>query len=400
MLTSFYYGLKLVIAFIYLRLFRSDLLKMRIWTLGEKITEARDNAYWLLQYILSVKPDFPVYYVIKRGSPDEKKLKDARVLYYGSFKHCIYSLAAEKCISGQTHWNIPFYNERGIGALYEKLRNKRQKKIWISHGVKKDKISSYDYRVSGYDLMTVAVKREYDYYKKVFNLPVKKIALTGLCRFDRLYDFTEKNQILIMPTFRGWLRTSNSSKERANDNEIDMFKASSFYSSFSKLLHDERMNYIAKSHDIKIVFYLHYTFQPYSFLFKDALRDEDRDFIVIAERDAYDVQSLLKESRLLITDYSSVFFDFAYMRKPVIYYQFDKNEYRERHYKEGYFSYEKDGFGPVLEKEEDVIESLSQYVNNGFQIDSKYKNRMEVFFVPHDNANCKRTFEVIKDGVY
>lgn len=43
----------------------------------------------------------------------------------------------------------------------------------------------------------------------------------------------------------------------------------------------------------------------------------------------YDVQQLLKESLLLITDYSSVFFDMMYMNKPVIFYQFDENQYRK-----------------------------------------------------------------------
>ena len=45
--------------------------------------------------------------------------------------------------------------------------------------------------------------------------------------------------------------------------------------------------------------------------------------IIIADWKKYDVQGLLKESALLITDLSSVFMDFAYMRKPMIYYQFD-----------------------------------------------------------------------------
>ena len=41
----------------------------------------------------------------------------------------------------------------------------------------------------------------------------------------------------------------------------------------------------------------------------------------------------------MITDYSSVFFDFSYMRKPVIFYQFDEKKFRKAQYAEGYFSY-------------------------------------------------------------
>ena len=63
---------------------------------------------------------------------------------------------------------------------------------------------------------------------------------------------------------------------------------------------------------------------------------------------------MLKESSMLITDYSSVFFDVAYMHKPIIYYQFDRDAFRQGHYQEGYFSYD-DGFGPVAFDTESLL---------------------------------------------
>ena len=60
--------------------------------------------------------------------------------------------------------------------------------------------------------------------------------------------------------------------------------------------------------------------------------------IKIASTEEYDVQTVLKESAYLITDYSSISFDFAYMKKPLCYFQFDYAEFREKHYPEGYFS--------------------------------------------------------------
>ena len=62
----------------------------------------------------------------------------------------------------------------------------------------------------------------------------------------------------------------------------------------------------------------------------------------------YDVQDLLKRSKILITDYSSVFYDFAYMKKEVIYYQFDYNDFFKKHYEIGNFNFEKNGFGPIF----------------------------------------------------
>lgn len=49
----------------------------------------------------------------------------------------------------------------------------------------------------------------------------------------------------------------------------------------------------------------------------------------------------------MVTDYSSVAFDFAYMKKSLVYAQFDREAFFEgQTYDEGYFNYETDGFGP------------------------------------------------------
>ena len=74
------------------------------------------------------------------------------------------------------------------------------------------------------------------------------------------------------------------------------------------------------------------------------------DEVYLSKDDSY--QDLFRSSSLLVTDYSSVFFDFAYLKKPVIYYQ-REDDY---HYNEGYFDYESMGFGEVIGDEDALIE--------------------------------------------
>ena len=81
----------------------------------------------------------------------------------------------------------------------------------------------------------------------------------------------------------------------------------------------------------------------------------------------------------MITDYSSVAFDFAYMRKPIIYYQFDKEMF-EAEYGGSYFDHERDGFGPVVSKKEECIECVSNWVEGKLDIDNVYKKRCESLF--------------------
>lgn len=60
----------------------------------------------------------------------------------------------------------------------------------------------------------------------------------------------------------------------------------------------------------------------------------------IVGREGGDVQALLKSAAFLVTDYSSIAFDFAYMYKPMVYFQFDQERFREGQYPSGYFRYE------------------------------------------------------------
>ena len=94
---------------------------------------------------------------------------------------------------------------------------------------------------------------------------------------------------------------------------------------------------------------------------------------------------------MMITDFSSVFFDFAYLKKPVIYYQ-PNDDY---HYGDGYFDYETMGFGPVINEEEDLFNEINSYISKDCSMEEKYKNRVKNFFKYTDKNNCKRTYEWI-----
>ena len=102
-------------------------------------------------------------------------------------------------------------------------------------------------------------------------------------------------------------------------------------------------------------------------------------------------QELFNNTSLMITDYSSVYFDYAYIKKPIIYYQND-----DYHYEKGYFDYETMGFGEVFENEDDVVEKVMEYVNNNCEMEDKYRKRVDDCFEYTDKNNCKRVYEWLK----
>ena len=126
------------------------------------------------------------------------------------------------------------------------------------------------------------------------------------------------------------------------------------------------------------------------------LEDFDKNEYVEIEEKAISYQKEFCENSLLITDYSSVFFDFAYLKKPVIYYQADEEEfYKGQIYNQGYFDYKKMGFGPVYDNYDKFITELINLIENDCKLEKKYADRIDSFYAFHDNKNCERVYEEI-----
>ena len=101
-------------------------------------------------------------------------------------------------------------------------------------------------------------------------------------------------------------------------------------------------------------------------------------------------------SALLITDSSSVHFDFAYMGKVVLYYQFDREDFWQRQYTQTDFDAAKDGFGPVAYDLDALIANLKKAYAEGFTLTGEYERRMKAFYQLRDEHNCDRVYEEIK----
>ena len=98
----------------------------------------------------------------------------------------------------------------------------------------------------------------------------------------------------------------------------------------------------------------------------------------------------------MVTDYSSVLFDFAYLRKSVVYTQFDKEQFfNDQSYDQGYFDYEEDGFGPVCYDYESTVETLVRQVESGCVNPERYREREDRFFRYADQHNCERILQSI-----
>ena len=80
---------------------------------------------------------------------------------------------------------------------------------------------------------------------------------------------------------------------------------------------------------------------------------ESENVKIISPQDVI-YSEVFSKSKLFITDYSSTFFDFAYLKKPEIFFQFDKEEFYSEHYQKSDFVHEKDAFGDVVTTTKDL----------------------------------------------
>lgn len=385
--------MKFYFAYVSLHIFFRKLLKKEIWLLQEKRTEARDNAYHLFKYLNTEFPEQKdnFYFIITKNSVDLEKVKSiGNVIYCNTLKHYIYYLAAKYNIGSQHFCASP-----GPGDFIEHhnyLRSKNQKKVFLQHGIILNNVIGLSYKRNKFDLFTCSSEREYNFMKDNFGHPKDVPQLLGLCRYDNLINSSEKQKtVLIMPTFRMYLNPMDPD-ETPSKKDVEKFVESEFFHSYKKLLSNDKLLACLKEKGYKIIFYLHYSLQAYHFCFKEF----ENDNVIVAFHKDFDVQDLLIKSSVLVTDFSSIFFDFAYMKKPEIFFQFDVEKFRKSHYAEGYFSYKNDAFGPVYAEGSDVVDYLIDRLENNCEIEQKYLDRIEKYFSFYDSKNCERTYNAIK----
>lgn len=352
-----------------------------LWLFSERGTDARDNGFWMFRYVKENHPEINAKFIISKDSEDKNKLQkwESDLIEYESLQHVKAIWQAKKLISTHVGGFLPLLirDVRPFRLFFEKITI--SKIIWLKHGIIKDDMKENHSNIVKANLVICGAKPEYEYLHSVYGFKEGVIQLLGLARFDGLHDYiVNRKQILLMPTWRSWLK---------NESFID----SDYYKTYKAFLMNKKLHEILIQNDLSLVFYPHYETQTYisDFVYLDL-----PSCIIIADKKTYDVQQLLTESALLITDYSSVFFDFAYMRKPILYFQFDEDRYRRKHYAKGYYDYQ-NGLGKWTCQIEELINNIQEQIDNHFEMAEEYQSRTTNFFPLFDKNNCNRIFSSI-----
>lgn len=358
--------------------------RRNLWLICEEPYEARDNAYCFFKYLRREHPEQDVVYAIKKKSPDYKKVVQiGNTVEYGSLLHWIFYLTAARNISsqkgGKPNAALCYFLE-----VNEILKNKR---VFLQHGVIINDLKWLYYSESKIPLFCCGSKIECEYIQKNFGYPKRNVKYLGLCRFDEWHHTRfDKRKILIIPTWRNWL-VINSKKSKASRGTVDFEQ---YFNEWNHVIKSRELKEIAKEYNVEFLFYPHRNMQRFSDKF-----DQGSSAVTMLSAENSDLQKLLKECALLITDYSSVFFDFVYMKKPVIFYQFDIREFREVQYGKGYFDYGNNAFGNACYSLTDLILEIRRIFDRDFKPSEEFLNCHREHFPMYDNKNCERTYKAI-----
>jgi hypothetical protein len=364
------------------------------WVLMDRDTAAQDNAEHLYRHLRTAHPEINAWFALNRDSIDWDRLaaEGFRLLEHGSPRHKLALLNCRHLISSHAD-----------GYVVKPLNTKRYghhtwKFSFLQHGVIKDDLSTW-LNPKQLDLFLTSTRDEYESIAgdgTRYRFCSLETALTGLPRHDRLLRLgraagpDDRRTLVFMPTWRLNLvgERSKSGNARAR---VEGFWETDFIRSWRAVMESERLRKAADAHGVGIVMVLHPNMEEYRA--ESPLPPE----VSVQRFCDVDIQELLAGAVALVTDFSSLAFDAAYIDRPVVYYQFDAEDFYGNHvYTRGYWNYPEHGFGPVCNDADSALDAIVALLENGGTAEPEYARRMAETFEFRDGGCCERTVQRIR----
>jgi glycosyltransferase involved in cell wall biosynthesis len=350
----------------------------------DRPAKADDNAEHLYRYVAKLKKGHQIWFVLQRSSPDWNRLEREgfRLLEYGTSEHLAAHFNARFVLSSEATEDILWPAER------EACRDlARYQFAFLQHGVTTNDLSRW-LNPKPIRMFVAASEREFRSItdsEGSYVFTSKEVVLSGFPRHDELLRASmaaAPRTLAILPTWRK-VFTQPAAPEGLKTRFLD---------EWFKLLHDPRLKSMAEGHGLKIKFAPHRLMAEHM---RDLKLPSHVEFIDVTDNFRY--QHLISESALALSDYSSVLTEFAYIRRPVVYFQFDRDEFLGGGHtlSRGYFDYDEDGFGAVGHTTTEVFAHMNAILQG--REDPEYAARRESFFAFRDGRCCERVWqEVLK----
>ena len=208
-----------------------------------------------------------------------------------------------------------------------------------------------------------------------------KVLTTGYPRNDYLFKATDedcqeiksrlnipkdKKVVLYAPTFRDDKYSAAAGFELANYIDFDLAKKN-------------------LGEDYVILFRAHY-------FISQRLDVSQYQGFVYDVSNVEDINTLYVISDILVTDYSSVFFDYANLKRPIVFFMADFNEYKNN-LRDFYIDINQLP-GPVVDNQEELFKYIARFAKE-FTVDEKYKEFNDKYNYLDGPCTSKKVLDMI-----
>ncbi|MFV0343470.1 MAG: CDP-glycerol:glycerophosphate glycerophosphotransferase [Anaerocolumna sp.] len=359
----------------------------QVWLTFDQLFKGGDNGEYFYRYVSERKDkgNIKIYYVLNKTAPEYVCLqsKYQTVLKFNSIKHKLVSLHADVVFA--TRVDVKLYC--GYWSATEKyIRDLFNAEITcLQHGLTIQRIAQYQNRLFDNTKLYFCVSpfEIENLLNPVYGYDGKELILTGAPRFDGLMN-NDQRYILISPTWRRNVTAGTNKKGNMHEYSVN-FKHTEYYKIYNTLINDKRLIEASQKYGYRIKYLVHPILSP-------QIKDfEVNDYVdIIGGAGDVSYEKMLTEASLMVTDYSGIQFDFASMRKPIVYYHSDS---LPAQYEAGGLQYDTMGFGPVCINNDDVVKQLCEHMEENCSLRDVYRNRIDTFFSYSDTNNCQRVYE-------
>ena len=106
-----------------------------------------------------------------------------------------------------------------------------------------------------------------------------------------------------------------------------------------------------------------------------------------------DIAQLYLVADMMITDYSSVMFDYSILKRPMQFFTYDLEDYKDN-LRGFYFDFMKEAPGPITRTTEELIKAIQQY--NAKDHEEKYKAFHQKYNHADDGNASKKMVQLIE----
>jgi CDP-glycerol glycerophosphotransferase (TagB/SpsB family) len=373
-------------AFLVYKIFFLD--SKNYWLIGGSLGECfDDNAGALLKYLREYHSEVEIYWISNRNNPDIEQIKRyCPVIIRYSFKADLMVLRAEVLLC--THSIEADIVKIPPGWLRHKVL------VYLEHGVRGLKIIPPIDKY--FSLAPSCGKSEMKLKESSLNSLDKIIIPCGIPQHDELlrkqreFEPGETGRtILFLPTWRKWLVAKKQLLKG-----VSAYSDSEYFKHVSELLTSDSFNDFLEERDLTIKYLPHRNMRVWA----DILPEDSRRVKVLPPETS--VQDEIVCSDALITDYSSVAWEFLLLDKPVIFYQFDREKYLSE--QGSFVDFNTDLFGPAVFAIEELKNELGKLADADFVVSlSEYdRGRLKEEFVGYSHGdNCRIITEHIFDSL-